>query len=1087
MTVAVPPSPAVNQVMKVTAAIQQIGSKVPTGRVEAFLDGLSIGKATLNNGVAAFSITPTAGSHSLTAMYEGDSIFLSGNCTPISFRAKYVTATVVTASTTAVSYGDSPVLTVQVTTSGTVGVGAVDVFDNGTKINSSPLTLTGGVARMLPNLMLPGLHQITAQFSGDLDNLASSNASAPFLLTVTRAAPQVSISQGRGIASENSLSLSITVSGSNALAVAPSGSATVMDGATTLGTATLVNGTATVALAQLPPGPHTMSAAYSGDSNYSAAISSTLSLMIAKKNPVIAVTTAPVSPVAGQVVTLTAIVSGFSPVTGTVDFYDSGSKITSAAIPLSNGKASYEYTVATAGKHLVTASYSGDTNNNGGDTTAAPLTLIVGQAQASVVLTSSGLLVFGQQLTLTATLSPVGTSAGAPTGSIVFKDGTVSLGTAAVSGGVASLRATLASAGSHILSASYSGDSNFAASASPLLNITEGKAAVTATLSVSQTHTATVLTVSVAGVANTFPTGTVTFFLNNTEIGVAPVLLAANGAVASLGAGVIVGVVSAVYDGDGNYQSAYPVSYTISVLPRIAVTMGFSVTPNPATVMQPVRCILSISGAADEAVSGTIAISDGATTIITVPATPTASIQASLDAGYHVLTATYSGDSHYLAASATVAVTVNRAAPTAALFADDTAKVFGQTLSLTASFGVSSTIQLPPPSGTVQFIDGSTLIATTPLVNSAATAATAALEPGPHQIKAVYSGDPRWQPTTTSPVQITVAKAATRVEVGASVDSAGSGRTLLTAKLAVILPGSGTPTGWIEFLDSVTYEVIASGAVSSPATSVIAPSDLRSRQVVAAYRGDSQFLGSSSYPATGLAVVNAASFLVGAVAPGEIATVFVQGMTTEVIEKVSSAPAPLGGIAITVLDAAGSAHDTELLYVSPKQLSMVVPENIALGPCVIRITTVGGDSWSTITEITADSPGIFTADASGRGPAAAQIVRVHSDGTQDAPANTSLCTSVSQCVTSIISPAADDEAIYLILYGTGLRERSSSTSVLLNGTELPISYAGAHSIYPGLDQVNVLIPRWLQTGDLKVALVVDGTASNSAVITFGHS
>jgi uncharacterized protein (TIGR03437 family) len=66
--------------------------------------------------------------------------------------------------------------------------------------------------------------------------------------------------------------------------------------------------------------------------------------------------------------------------------------------------------------------------------------------------------------------------------------------------------------------------------------------------------------------------------------------------------------------------------------------------------------------------------------------------------------------------------------------------------------------------------------------------------------------------------------------------------------------------------------------------------------------------------------------------------------------------------------------------------------------------------------------------------------------------------------------------------GSGIHRRSSpeAVRVRIGGTEVPVSYAGPQPEYPGLDQVNVLLPRSLRgRGEVNVALTVDGKAANT--------
>src|SRR5206468_3155406 len=83
---------------------------------------------------------------------------------------------------------------------------------------------------------------------------------------------------------------------------------------------------------------------------------------------------------------------------------------------------------------------------------------------------------YGQQVVLTATLIPSLVGSLTPSGTVTFKDGATSIGTGSISGGVATLNVTSLGVGSHGITASYAGDTNFAASTSSAVAITVGKA-----------------------------------------------------------------------------------------------------------------------------------------------------------------------------------------------------------------------------------------------------------------------------------------------------------------------------------------------------------------------------------------------------------------------------------------------------------------------------------------------------------------------------------------------------------------------------------------------------------------------------------
>jgi len=88
--------------------------------------------------------------------------------------------------------------------------------------------------------------------------------------------------------------------------------------------------------------------------------------------------------------------------------------------------------------------------------------------------------------------------------------------------------------------------------------------------------------------------------------------------------------------------------------------------------------------------------------------------------------------------------------------------------------------------------------------------------------------------------------------------------------------------------------------------------------------------------------------------------------------------------------------------------------------------------------------------------------------------------NASGCVAVPIALGVDTP-VYLTLYGTGIRGRSSLDKVTVNigGMALPVSFAGPAPGYTGLDQVNVALPLSLRgAGAVNVTLTADGWTSN---------
>ena len=129
-----------------------------------------------------------------------------------------------------------------------------------------------------------------------------------------------------------------------------------------------------------------------------------------------------------------------------------------------------------SGNHKIEASYPGDTNFS--PSTSATVSLAATKVGTTVLVGASTPATYGQQVVLTATFQTTPPQVGnlIPTGNVTFKDGTTTLMTVAVSGGVATLNVTSLTAGPHSITAVYAGDTNFTGNTSSPANFTVSKA-----------------------------------------------------------------------------------------------------------------------------------------------------------------------------------------------------------------------------------------------------------------------------------------------------------------------------------------------------------------------------------------------------------------------------------------------------------------------------------------------------------------------------------------------------------------------------------------------------------------------------------
>jgi hypothetical protein len=174
--------------------------------------------------------------------------------------------------------------------------------------------------------------------------------------------------------------------------------------------------------------------------------------------------------------------------TGSVAFQDAeapGDPATLGTATLSAGTATFVYSGLSVGNHYIVANYEGDSNFIA--STSASVTQAVSMAQTSTSLRSStDPSSPGGSVTFTATVTPA--TSGVPTGTVVFCDnGTQLVSQPLDAMGSATFTTSSLSTAAHSIGATYSGDSNFAGSASSGLTQIVGNSTAPFVLSSSAT------------------------------------------------------------------------------------------------------------------------------------------------------------------------------------------------------------------------------------------------------------------------------------------------------------------------------------------------------------------------------------------------------------------------------------------------------------------------------------------------------------------------------------------------------------------------------------------------------------------------
>jgi len=496
-------------------------------------------------------------------------------------------------------------------------------------------------------------------------------------------------------------------------------------------------------------------------------------------------------------------------------------------------------------------------------------------------------------------------------------------------------------------------------------------------------------------------------------------------------------------------------SFTSSTL---TTTAASTITPGTAV---PLTLTVSNSGTAFNSPRGTATFYDGATSLGTTSLSGSPyTFSATLGAGSHSLKAVYNGNTGSGASTSnTISVTVLQISQSITFNSLPNISFRSTPLTLTAfaSSGLPVSFTSLAPS----------------VCNVSSTSVTL-LSAGQCTIQASQAGSGAYQ--AASPVTVTFAIAMATQTISFRIPDHSSSDAPFTLQATA---SSGLP---------IIYSV-----VSGPAT---ISENMLSITGVGAITVQASQAGSSGFsPATATATFNvtlgspvaisvggAASYSMGTLAPNSYAVLFGSSFARQSPNGDGTSARELGGVTITITDSAGNSFTPDIFYASFGQTNFVVPAGIASGPATLTIQNANGATSTATFTVAAEAPGLFTADSSGKGAAAAQALIIGAGQRQLQPAYHCSGGSPVTCSPAPI-PLTIGTQVHLILYGTGIRG-AKGISVTIGGMPATVEYAGPQGQYPALDQVNVLAPPDLAAGKLQLVLTADGVASNPVTVQF---
>jgi hypothetical protein len=203
-----------------------------------------------------------------------------------------------------------------------------------------------------------GTHLTDASYPGDSSFRPSVSSTIgltaePVATTLTLTATPASSGYGQLVM------LTATITPDIAQNHSATGTVTFQNGGTVLGTIAIAGGVATFNATSLPKGTDSLTAVYSGDTNFLGSTGSATEVVAGIPSATV-LTVAPNPAGTGQTVTLTAAVTGAGATpTGTVTFYDGAAVLGTATLD-ATGHAAFSIAGLALGAHNLTAVYAGD-------------------------------------------------------------------------------------------------------------------------------------------------------------------------------------------------------------------------------------------------------------------------------------------------------------------------------------------------------------------------------------------------------------------------------------------------------------------------------------------------------------------------------------------------------------------------------------------------------------------------------------------------------------------------------------------------------------------------------------------------------
>ena len=363
------------------------------------------------------------------------------------------------------------------------------------------------------------------------------------------------------------------------------------------------------------------------------------------------------------------------------------------------------------------------------------------------------------------------------------------------------------------------------------------------------------LTAVVTPSSGSNPSGLVTFSADGTALGSSPVTTAGGVTSAALDVSSLpLGSQSltAAYDGDVRFGASVSPAL-VQVIDPDATSVA--ITPSSSSVEpgQTVTYTATVSSTATGTPTGAVSFTDDGEPIVGcqslgLPSSTPRQVTCTQTAGTvatHSIVATYSGDTHFLTATGTLAEDVAPMSTTTSVVVSPSAPTYGESVTLTST--VAPTSGTTDPGGTVTFSVNGTMLGSSMLTTSSgvttASMLVTTLPVGSDFVTASFDGGDGFLASSSgAPAHVVVSR--TPTSLGLFTSGTPTPPAQPVTFTATIFPTTGSgETGTVTFFDNgvaIGTSSVSNGQATLSATGLPAGTD----PITAGYGGDGDFVGS---------------------------------------------------------------------------------------------------------------------------------------------------------------------------------------------------------------------------------------------------